>query len=162
MQAQGTHYTWDRTAQEAEKGRAGEQRRVKELIRVEEAKASCHNWGGVSRLFSNLVLSPFVWGFAGVVTFEGAACSHHSNMGWRFSFKIVELVSGSWCTKDDLDFELPRGFDCQTALSKRWSFLDPAGGSSLASLSGARYSRWCLPQIGVVRCCQRCMWKDES
>lgn len=45
----------------------------------------------------------------------------------------------------------------QITVSKSVAFsLGGSGASSLASASGVRYSRWCWPQIGVVRSCQRC------
>lgn len=55
-----------------------------------------------------------------------------------------------------------RGSARQMTLSKSSVLLVPAGGSSLASLSGARYSRWCLPHTGVVRCCHRYTEENEG
>lgn len=43
----------------------------------------------------------------------------------------------------------------QLTLSKSNVLLVSAGGSSLAPVSGDRYSRWCRPHTGVVRCCHR-------
>lgn len=64
-----------------------------------------------------------------------------------------------WCQMQPSFSALKRD---QMTLSNWRVFLASTDGSSLASVSGVKYSRWCLPQTGVVSFFHRYTKKDNA
>lgn len=78
------------------------------------------------------------------------------------SLSFVFLSSQWWmCTLISSSTVAQGAWEVQMTLSNCRVFLASTDGSSLASVSGVKYSRWCLPQTGVVSFFHRCIKKGN-
>lgn len=78
------------------------------------------------------------------------------------SLSFVFLSSQWWmCVLISSSTVAQGAWGVQMTLSNCRVFLASTDGSSLASVSGVKYSRWCLPQTGVVSFFHRCTKKGN-